>query len=209
MEARTAIVGILQGSGADPQLRPGATLGMQNEAANALGLLRRPACATSVLLLALTSSVVACLRFGWTPRLWCLVPLFVALAVIIVLDLRTKIIPDVVTLSGIVYALVVAAFMESPSLSGAVLGAVVGGGIVLLLAVISHGAFGGGDIKLMGMLGAALGWNGAITVLALSQLAAALVALVLLILRRSDRHDFFPVGAIISLLGLVMLLGTP
>jgi Flp pilus assembly protein protease CpaA len=133
----------------------------------------------------------------------------VALAVIIVLDLRTKIIPDVVTLSGIVYALVVAAFMENPSLSGAVLGAVAGGGIVLLLAVVSRGAVGGGDIKLMGMLGAALGWKGAFAVLAFSQVAAALVALALLILHRARRRDTFPVGAIISLFGMLMLLGGP
>ena len=135
--------------------------------------------------------------------------MLIVLAVIVVLDFRTKIIPDAITLPGIVYALCVAAFMENPSLSEAVLGAVVGGGIVLLLAVVSRGAFGGGDIKLMGMLGAALGWKGAIAVLALSQVMAALIALVLLTLRRARRHDFFPVGAVISLLGTVMLLGGP
>jgi leader peptidase (prepilin peptidase)/N-methyltransferase len=89
------------------------------------------------------------------------------------------------------------------------LGMVLGAGIVLLLAVVSHGAVGGGDIKLMWMLGAALGWKGALAVLALSQVAAALVVLVLLITQRAGRHDLFPVGAIISLLGTVMLLGGP
>jgi prepilin signal peptidase PulO-like enzyme (type II secretory pathway) len=182
---------------------------MQGEAARALALLRRPVCLASVLALALTSTVIAFLRFGWTPRLWCLVPLFIALAVIIVLDLRTKVIPDVITIPGLAYALVVAAFIESPSLGGAVLGAVVGGGIVLLVAVVSRGAVGGGDIKLMGMLGAALGWKGALAVLAFSQVAAALVALTLLIAQRAKRRDLLPVGAIISLLGIVMLLGGP
>ena len=191
------------------RLRPGIPLRMQGEAARALALLRRPVCLASVLALALTSTVIAFLRFGWTPRLWCLVPLFIALAIIIVLDLRTKVIPDVVTLPGIAYALVIATFMESPSLAGAVLGAVTGGGIVWLVAVVSRGAVGGGDIKLMGMLGAALGWKGALAVLAFSQVAAALVALTLLIAQRAKRRDLLPVGAIISILGIVMLLGGP
>ena len=89
------------------------------------------------------------------------------------------------------------------------LGAVTGGGIVWLVAVVSRGAVGGGDIKLMGMLGAALGWKGALAVLAFSQVAAALVALTLLIAQRAKRRDLLPVGAIISILGIVMLLGGP
>jgi leader peptidase (prepilin peptidase)/N-methyltransferase len=137
------------------------------------------------------------------------VPLLIALAVVIVLDLRTKIIPDIVVLPGIAYALVVAVFMESPALVEAVLGAVVGGGITLLVAVISRGAIGGGDIKLVAMLGAALGWKGALAVLAFSQLAAAVVALGLLIGCRAGRRDPLPVGAVISLVGAVMLLGGP
>jgi len=191
------------------RLRSGIPLRMQGEAARALALLRRPVCLASVLGLALTSTVIAFLRFGWTPRLWCLVPLLIALAVIIVLDLRTKVIPDAITIPGLAYALVVATFMESPSLGTAVLGTAVGGGIVLLVAVVSRGAVGGGDIKLMGMLGAALGWKGALAVLAFSQVAAALVALTLLIAQRAKRRDLLPVGAIIALLGMVMLLGRP
>jgi leader peptidase (prepilin peptidase)/N-methyltransferase len=208
MKTCTAAPGAPRGAGADPWLRSGDTA-MQDEAACALALLRRPLSAGAVLALALTFSVVAFQRFGWMPRLWYLVPLLIALAVIIVLDLRTKIIPDVVTLPGIVYALAVAAFGESPSLGQAVLGAVAGGGIVFLLAVVSRGAVGGGDIKLMAMLGAALGWQGALAVLAFSQVGAGLIALGLLIARRAGRHDTLPVGAIISLLGAVMLLGGP
>ena len=141
MKTRTAIWGVSRGAGADPGLRT------WHEAACAFPLLRRPASVTGVLALALTFSVIAFLRFGWTPRLWCLVPLLIALAVITVLDLRTKVIPDVVTLPGIVYALGVATLMESPSLPRAILGAAAGGGIVFLVAVISRGAIGGGDIS--------------------------------------------------------------
>jgi prepilin signal peptidase PulO-like enzyme (type II secretory pathway) len=182
---------------------------MQDEAACVLAFLRRPVCIAAILAFALTSFVIALLRFGLTPRFWCLVPLLIALALIIVLDFQTKVIPNVLTLPGILYALVVAAFMESPSIWQAVLGALAGGGIVFLLAVVSRGAIGGGDIKLMAMLGAALGWRGALAVLAFSQVAASLIALSLIITGRAGRRDLLPVGAIISLLGAVMLLGRP
>jgi leader peptidase (prepilin peptidase) / N-methyltransferase len=206
MKTCTAVPEAPRGARADPWLRSGNTV-IQDEVACALALLRRPLSVGGVLALFLTFSVVAFQRFGWTPRLWCLVPLLIALAVIIVLDFRTKVIPDVVTLPGIVYALAVAGFVESPALGQALLGAAAGGGVVFLVAVISRGAVGGGDIKLMAMLGAALGWKGALAVLAFSQVGAALVALGLLIGRRAGRRDPLPVGAIISLLGTIMLLG--
>ena len=211
MEAPAASPEVSQRLGAHPRshLRPGISSPEQDGARRALALLRQPVCIASVLGLALTSSTIAFLRFGWTLRLWCLVPLLVALAIILILDFRAKIIPDVLTLPAIAYALVVAAFMKSPPLGAALLGMVAGGGIVFLLVVASRGAIGGGDIKLMAMLGAALGWKGALAVLAFSQLAGALVALTLLIAGRGRKHDLFPIGAIISLLGTVMLLGQP
>ena len=188
---------------------PGAAAGKRQEAATALALLRRPVWVASALTLVIGSSLVAFLRFGWTPRWWYLVPLLAVLAVILVLDLGTKVIPDVIILPGIVYALIASAFLPDPSPVSAVLGMFVGGGAVLLLAVVSRGAVGGGDIKLVAMLGAALGWQGALTVLALSQVLAVVFALILLVTGRATMRQGLPVGAIISMLGMIMLIGEP
>jgi leader peptidase (prepilin peptidase)/N-methyltransferase len=203
MKTSTMAWGLARGAMADSRLRA------QNQRACALAIFRKPSSVTAILALALTFFVIAFLRLGCVSRFWWLVPLLIALAAIIVLDFRTKVIPDIVTLPGIVYALAVTPFVQSPSVGQALLGVVVGGGIVFLIAVVSRGAIGGGDLKLMAMLGAALGWKGALVVLAFSQVAAALIALGLLIARRAGRQDLLPVGAIISLLGAVMLLGTP
>ncbi|MGB7951827.1 MAG: A24 family peptidase [Candidatus Binatia bacterium] len=202
METRTAIWEASRGAGVESPRT-------WHETACALLLLRRPACATGVLALGLAFFVVAFLRFGWTLRLWYSLPLLIALAVIVVLDIRAKVIPDVVTIPGIVYVLIVGTLVDGSSFAAAILGASTGGGIVFLVAVISRGAIGGGDIKLMAMLGTAIGWKGALVVLALSQVTAALVALGLLIGGRVGRRDALPVGAIMSLLGAVMLLGGP
>ena len=203
MKTSTMAWGLARGARADSRLRA------QNQRACALAIFRKPSSVTAILALALTFFVIAFLRLGCVSRFWWLVPLLIALAAIIVLDFRTKVIPDIVTLPGIVYALAVTPFVQSPSVGQALLGVVVGGGIVFLIAVVSRGAIGGGDLKLMAMLGAALGWKGALVVLAFSQVAAALIALGLLIARRAGRQDLLPVGAIISLVGAVMLLGTP
>jgi Flp pilus assembly protein protease CpaA len=210
MDACTRTAGASQDIEARNGPPPGIALLNQVEAISALSLLRRPGVFASLLAIALTSSFLAFLRFGATPRFWCLVPVFVVLAAIFVLDLRTKIIPDVLTLPGILYAFGVAAFLESPSFTDALFGAIVGGGTVLLLAVISRGAFGGGDIKLVSMLAAALGWKTSLAVLALSQLLASIFVLIILLLRGpAAKHSFFPIGAVISLLGMIALLGVP
>jgi Flp pilus assembly protein protease CpaA len=130
-----------------------------------------------------------------------------ALALIVVLDLQSRIIPDVITLPGMGYALLLAAvFRGAFDLAEAVFGALAAGAIVLLLAIVSRGGIGGGDIKLMAMLGAALGWKGAFMAFALSQIVAGLVALILVIVRRRPSRPV-PVGALIALFGGLLLIG--
>jgi len=181
----------------------------QKQSPHDFAVASRPVALAGVIALVLAFSAIAFVRFGWTSRFWFLIPLFVALSTVVVLDLRLKLIPDVLTLSGIIYALAFAALIDASSFGRAVLGAIAGGGIVLLLAVISRGAVGGGDIKLTAMLGAALGWKGALAVLAFSHVLAAVVVLGLIIARGAGKHDGFPIGAIIAFVGAVTLVGAP
>jgi len=140
------------------------------------------------------------------PRWWQLLPLLGALALVVVLDLRIRMIPDIITLPGLAYALGLAAVaVRSPTVIEAGVGALVGGGVVLLVAIVSRGGMGGGDIKLMAMLGAALGWRGALTALALSQV----VVLGILVVRRRRPSRHLPVGALIALFGAVLLVYSP
>jgi leader peptidase (prepilin peptidase) / N-methyltransferase len=154
--------------------------------------------------------LLALRRFGVAPRWWQLLPLLGALALVVVLDLRIRIIPDIITLPGLTYALGLAAVaVRSPTVIEAGLGALVGGGVVLLVAIVSRGGMGGGDIKLMAMLGAALGWRGALTALALSQVVAAVIVLGILVVRRRRPARHQPVGALIAFFGAILLVYSP
>jgi prepilin signal peptidase PulO-like enzyme (type II secretory pathway) len=158
--------------------------------------------------LALGFAGVALQRLGLTTRWWALLPLLGALAAIVVVDLTTKMIPDVLTLPGIAYALAMATVTQGgPSVMQAGLGIVVGGGLLLLLAVVTRGGIGGGDIKLVAMLGGALGWKGALLAFALSQLGGGVVVLYLLLTGRAERRQALPIGALIALIGAGMLAG--
>ena len=119
-------------------------------------------------------------------------------------------IPDIITLPGLAYALGLAATSARIStVIEAGVGALVGGGVVLLVAIVSRGGMGGGDIKLMAMLGAALGWKGALTALALSQIVGATIALGFLVARRRRPSRRLPVGALIALFGALLLVYSP
>jgi prepilin signal peptidase PulO-like enzyme (type II secretory pathway) len=135
-----------------------------------------------------------------------LLPLLFALAATVIVDLMTKTIPDIVTLPAMAYALVLAAVSGGRSaLVEAGLGILVGGGLLLLLAVVTRRGIGGGDIKLVALLGSALGWKPALIAFALSQLGGGVVLLYLLITGRAERRKTLPIGSLIALIGAGLL----
>jgi Flp pilus assembly protein protease CpaA len=160
--------------------------------------------------LALGFALLALQRLGGPQRWWQAVPLLVVLSVITVLDLRTRIIPDVLTLPALAYSLVLALVSGGArGLGVASLGALAGGGVVLALAILSRGAVGGGDIKLVAMLGAALGWKDALVAFALSQVVGGVAVLGVLLWRREGRRQPMPIGALIAILGALLLAVRP
>ena len=97
------------------------------------------------------------------------------LAVITVIDTRYLIIPDWITLPGTVVGLMGAAVWPPPGLWSALMGLVISGAFFMLAALASRGRIGGGDIKLAGMIGAFLGWQGVSVAILVALLACALI----------------------------------
>lgn len=122
------------------------------------------------------------------------------------IDLEHTIIPDGLNLIGIILGLIYKFSFNYTALGNSFLGLIVGGGIFLLIALVTRGAMGGGDIKLMAVLGFWFGWPQILLVIFLSFIIGAIISIVLLILKIKERKDMIPFGPFIALAAYLNLL---
>lgn len=153
--------------------------------------------------------IAAATHFGATVRALINLPAMILLAIAAIVDLQWKVIPDWLTLPGVMWALLTSAYLGWPRLGEALIGLALCGGALLLLALISRGGIGGGDVKLVAMIGAMLGWHWGFGVLAFAQLCAAGLALFLFVTSGKGRKDSLPFGPFLSAFGVLALLGNP
>ncbi len=121
------------------------------------------------------------LRFGLT---WeCLIFSIVipALVIISAIDIQKQIIPDLITLPGIVFGLICGTYLNG--FWNSLIGFLVGGGSFLLISELyfrlrGNIGMGGGDIKYIAAAGALLAWQKIIVVIFLASLTGALVGIV-------------------------------
>lgn len=132
--------------------------------------------------------------------------LLAALIAITAIDLRHQIIPDVITLPGIVAGFAASLVTDRVAWLDSLIGIAVGGGIFLVIILASGGGMGGGDMKLGAMLGAFLGWKLGLLALLLGVIAGGAVAVCLLLLGRKGRKEAIPFGPYLALGGAVSLL---
>ena len=152
------------------------------------------------------------LRDGLTARLiadWFLVA---ALMVIFFVDWEFQIIPDKITLPGIVIGLIAALFVNPPGLVNAMIGTVVGGGGLLMVAYMGQWLFkkeamGGGDIKMAAMLGAFIGWQKVLLVFFGGALIGMTVSLAWMALSPKVRQErIIPFGPFLALAALTVVI---
>ena len=134
-----------------------------------------------------------------------------ALIIIAFIDLQEQMIPDVISLPGIVVGLILSFIVPYISFINSALGALVGGGIILIIAwvgsiIFKKEAMGGGDVKLTAMIGAFLGWRYTIISLFLGFFIGALIGIILIMTKIKKREDAIPFGPFIVLGSIITLL---
>jgi leader peptidase (prepilin peptidase)/N-methyltransferase len=134
-----------------------------------------------------------------------------SLIVVSFVDLAHRIIPDEISLPGIGAGILAALVNPGLSITNAGLGMLVGGGSLYLVAMGYHlvtkrEGMGGGDIKLLAMIGAFIGWKGVLfTILASSFIGALVGAGLMVATKDADGKYAVPFGPFLSLGALLYL----
>lgn len=128
------------------------------------------------------------------------------------IDFDHMILPDEFTLSGIVIGLVGAALNPERSFSEALIGVLIGGGFLWFMAYVYYlltkkEGLGGGDIKLLGWIGALIGWKAIPFVITTSALIGSVVGITLAIKSREGLKTAIPFGPYLALGSLLYLFG--
>jgi leader peptidase (prepilin peptidase)/N-methyltransferase len=137
--------------------------------------------------------------------------LLIALAAI---DLEHYLLPDLITLPGLAIGLLLSIGGVWIPWRDAVAGAALGGGGLWLLAkawylLRREEGLGLGDVKMLAMVGAFLGWQGVLVTVFLASLAGASVGLTLIALGRMEMSSKLPFGVFLGVAGLAALFLGP
>ena len=132
---------------------------------------------------------------------WVLVIILVSAAFI---DLDEGIIPDIITIPGVILGLAVSFF--TIGFLPALWGALAFGGVLFVAAVISQGGMGGGDIKLAAAIGAFCGLPGALITLLLSSLLGTLFGIILIMMGRAGRKTPVKFGPFLAVSAYIAFL---
>lgn len=144
------------------------------------------------------------LYFGWTKDLVANGILCSALLVISVIDLHHQIIPDEISLPGIVVGFFASLWMGKILWWQSLLGILFGGGSFLAVAwgyekISKKEGLGGGDIKLLAMIGAWLGVQSLLIVIIISSLMGSIIGIAVMIFQKKDFKTAIPFGPFLAL----------
>jgi leader peptidase (prepilin peptidase) / N-methyltransferase len=131
--------------------------------------------------------------------------LLAALVAVTAIDLRYQIIPDAITLPGVLAGLVASVASHRVSWMESAGGILLGAGLFVAVIVLSRGGMGGGDLKLGAMLGAFLGWKAVIVALFIAVVLGGVSAIALLASGRLARKDAIPFGPFLAVGGAMAL----
>ena len=143
-------------------------------------------------------------KYGFSLQFLCAFLFTAALIVITFIDIDYQIIPDVISLPGIPLCFLAAVFVMGVPFLESLIGILVGGGILYVIAVgyewiTKREGMGGGDIKLLAMLGAFFGWKSLLFIVLCSSLTGAVVGMTAMVIQGQDMKYAVPFGPFLAL----------
>lgn len=128
-----------------------------------------------------------------------------ALIAITAIDLEHQLIPDRISLPGVLFGLLANLLTGRVSLPESIGGILLGGGTFFVIILVSRGGMGGGDMKLGAMIGAFLGWKLTILTIFFAVFLGGAIAAGLLLTGVRGRKDPVPFGPFLAAASVVSL----
>lgn len=134
-----------------------------------------------------------------------------AMVALALIDFDVYLLPDAITLPGLVLGLAMQPWLHWASMRDALIGAAAGGGALWLVGRVwwlARGVegMGFGDVKMLAMVGAFLGWQGALMTLIVASFLGTIVGGTLLLARRVRFGSRLPFGVFLAIGALTTLL---
>lgn len=150
-------------------------------------------------------------RFGVSADFCIQFVFFAALLVIIFIDIHHQIIPDIISLPGIGLGFLASFFSAQLTWQQSGLGVLIGGGILYgvafaYFALTKRDGMGGGDIKLLAMIGAFLGWQSLLYVIFASSLLGSIIGILAMIRQGKGGKTRIPFGPFLSVAAMSWVL---
>ena len=138
-------------------------------------------------------------RFGLSAEAVVYAAFFSTLLVVTVIDLDFQIIPDRISLPGIPIAFACALWLGRITWWESMLGAALPAALFLAIVILSRGGMGLGDVKLIAMIGALVGWKLALLTILVGAVAGSVVGVGLMVFQGKGRKTAVPFGPFLSL----------
>ena len=152
-------------------------------------------------------------HYGPTPALGIMIFYACLFIVISVIDLKHCLILNKVVYPSMVVALLLALVPQPwltrwivPGIANAAIGGAIGFGIFLLIALISRGGMGWGDVKLAGLIGLATGFPLIFLSVIMAAILGGIVAVVMVITKKKGRRQTIPFGPFLAVAAMITLL---
>ena len=145
------------------------------------------------------------ITYGFTGKLVEVIFLSTMLSIISLIDIRYEIIPDsligVILIFGILFNII----NKTVTVKAMIIGFFIISVPLLVTAIIVKDSIGGGDIKLMAVTGAFLGWKFVILAFLIASVIGGIVSTILLIIRKIKKTDMIPYGPFLSI-GIIIAI---
>jgi leader peptidase (prepilin peptidase)/N-methyltransferase len=143
------------------------------------------------------------MKYGISPAFLALFIFCSALVVITFIDLDHQIIPDEISLPGIGVGFIFSFFLPWNGWLNSLLGILLGGGSLFLVAwgyekLTGKEGMGGGDIKLLAMMGAFLGWRSILFIIFAASLIGSVIGVAAMMIQKKDGKLAIPFGPFLA-----------